>query len=58
MPAGAIAGPAKPGETVVMYGVGFGDATPEIPAGQIATQSTQLTAPIQILFGATQAKLS
>jgi uncharacterized protein (TIGR03437 family) len=62
LPAGAIQGvssrPAKPGETVVMYGVGFGPVTPEIPAGQIVTQSNQLAAPIQILFGSTPAQLS
>jgi len=42
LPAGAIAGlpsrPAKPGETIVMYGNGFGPVTPDIPGGQLVTQ--------------------
>jgi uncharacterized protein (TIGR03437 family) len=61
LPVGAIAGvtssPAKPGETIVIYGVGFGSVTPSIPAGEIATETNQLAAPLQILFGKTPAKL-
>lgn len=62
LPAGAIAGvnsrPAKPGETIVMYGIGFGTVTPDIAAGQIVTQDNQLTLPLQVQFGQTVAKLS
>jgi uncharacterized protein (TIGR03437 family) len=40
LPAGAISGvssrPAKPGDEIVLYGVGFGPVTPDIPAGQLA----------------------
>ena len=40
LPADVIAGlstrPAQPGETIVIYGVGFGSVTPTIPAGEIA----------------------
>lgn len=39
LPPGAIAGVAsrraKPGDTITLYGVGFGPVTPNIPAGQI-----------------------
>jgi uncharacterized protein (TIGR03437 family) len=60
LPAGAIAGtasrPAKPGETIVIYGVGFGAVIPNIPAGQIVTQANELSLPLQILFGQTQAQ--
>jgi uncharacterized protein (TIGR03437 family) len=60
LPAGSIAGvtsrPAKPGETVVMYGVGFGSVTPNIPAGEIATGANELTAPLKIMFGSTPAQ--
>jgi uncharacterized protein (TIGR03437 family) len=60
LPAGSIAGvtsrPAKPGETIIIYGVGFGSVTPNIPAGQIATQSNQLLMPLQVLFGQTPAQ--
>jgi uncharacterized protein (TIGR03437 family) len=61
LPVGAIAGvtssPAKPGETIVIYGVGFGSVTPNIPAGEIVTESNQLSASFEILFGETPAKL-
>lgn len=48
---------AKPGETIIMYGIGFGAVSPDIPAGKIVTQSNQLVAPLQIQFGQTSAKL-
>jgi uncharacterized protein (TIGR03437 family) len=61
LPTGAIAGvasrPAKPGESIVIYGVGFGSVTPSIPAGQIVTVSNQVSAPFALLFGQTQAQL-
>ena len=61
LPAKAIAGvnsrPAKPGETIIIYGVGFGTVTPDSPAGQIVTQSNQLTLPFEILFGDTPAEV-
>lgn len=60
LPAGAIAGvnsrPAKPGETIVIYGIGLGPVTPNTPAGQIVTQSGQLSG-LRILFGQTAAQV-
>jgi uncharacterized protein (TIGR03437 family) len=62
LPEGAIAGlpsrPAKPGETIVMYGNGFGPVTPNIPAGELAAGNSQLAASLEILFGKTSAKLA
>jgi len=62
LPTGAIAGvnsrPAKPGETIVIYGIGFGGVTPIIPAGEIVTQPNQLSATLQIYFGGTAAQVS
>lgn len=59
LPVGAIANvnsrPAKPGETIVIYGTGFGAVTPNIPAGEIVTQTNQLSANLQIYFGGTPA---
>ena len=59
LPAGAIADitsrPAKPNDTIVIYGIGFGPVVPSIAAGQIATVATQLSAPLQVLFGQTPA---
>ena len=62
LPVGAITGltssPAQPGETIVIYGVGFGSVVPNIPAGQLVTENNQLSASLKILFGTTPAKLS
>jgi uncharacterized protein (TIGR03437 family) len=42
LPTGAISGltsaPAKPGDVIVLYGVGFGPVSPAIPEGQIVQQ--------------------
>ena len=55
LPAGAIAGvtsrPAKPGETIVLYGVGFGPVTPAIPAGQLVQQANALASSLQMSIG-------
>lgn len=59
-PPGISAGksrPAKPGETIVLYGVGFGSVAPSIDAGQIVTQLNQLVEPFTILFGQTPAQV-
>ena len=68
LPANAIAGlpsrPAKPGETIILYGVGFGPAqtlsTPAqpIPAGEIVQAANQITTPVQFTFGQTPASLA
>ncbi len=49
---------ANPGDTIVMYGIGFGPVTPNTPAGQIANASASLDLPIQVLFGQTPATVS
>ena len=60
-PAGLIAGapfrPARAGETIVTYGVGFGGVTPSINPGVIATVATSLPN-LRVLFGQTQATVS
>lgn len=48
--------PAKPGETIILYGIGFGPVTPSIDAGQIVTQLNQLVDPFAIYFGGIQAE--
>jgi uncharacterized protein (TIGR03437 family) len=59
LPVGAIAGvtsrPAKPGESIVIYGIGFGSVTPTIPPGQMAQGSSTVAAPFTLSFGGTQA---
>jgi uncharacterized protein (TIGR03437 family) len=51
--------PAKPGEIIVIYGVGFGPAQTssgvQIPFGQLAPPTSQLSTSLQIAFAGTQA---
>jgi uncharacterized protein (TIGR03437 family) len=61
LPASAIPGvatrPAKPGETIILYGVGFGGVTPSVTVGQITGQSNTLTGQLQISIGGAPATL-
>jgi uncharacterized protein (TIGR03437 family) len=58
-PSGAIPGansrPALPGEVIVLYGIGFGQVTPHIDAGEVVQQLNTLDLPIQFSFGGTPA---
>jgi uncharacterized protein (TIGR03437 family) len=62
LPPGSIPGVAsaraKPGDTIVFYGVGFGTVTPDSPAGQIVTQSNTLNRDFQASFAGTPATVS
>lgn len=65
LPTGAISGvtsrPAQAGDTIVLYGVGFGPVSPNIPAGQIVPQSNggyPLVVAPQFLFGQTPATVT
>ncbi|HUB82930.1 MAG TPA: hypothetical protein VMB03_29225 [Bryobacteraceae bacterium] len=62
IPPGAIAGvpsrEAKPGDTIVVYGIGFGAVTPALVPGQIEGQSNSLALPVQVMFGNSPATLS
>jgi uncharacterized protein (TIGR03437 family) len=49
--------PAKPGDLIVAYGIGFGDVTPAILPGVIVGQSNSLVNPITLSFGSTNASL-
>jgi uncharacterized protein (TIGR03437 family) len=49
---------AKPGNTIMLYGVGFGSVTPNIPAGQIVTQQNGLQSTFQASFAGTPATVS
>ena len=61
LPTGAIAGvnsrPAKPGDVVTLYGVGFGPVTPSIPAGQLVQQTNMLSLPLQLSIGGVPAQV-
>ena len=54
------AAPAVPGETLTLYGTGFGPITPGVPAlaGRIAQGVTALTYPVTIKIGEAETKVS
>jgi uncharacterized protein (TIGR03437 family) len=60
-PAGSITGvtskSAKPGDSIVMYGTGFGPVTPTQASGQIVEDTNTLTLPLSISFGGVAAKV-
>jgi uncharacterized protein (TIGR03437 family) len=62
LPPGSIAGVtsarAKPGDTILFYGVGFGTVAPNSPAGQIVTQSNLLNGNFQASFAGVPATVS
>jgi len=62
LPPGAIAGlssrRAQPGDSITLYGIGFGPVTPNIPAGQIVQQTNALALPFHVFFGPTEATVS
>ncbi|MEO7145244.1 MAG: TIGR03118 family protein [Bryobacteraceae bacterium] len=43
--------PAKPGESIVLYGTGFGPTNPSIPDGQVLVSSSTLAAAPVIMIG-------
>jgi uncharacterized protein (TIGR03437 family) len=55
LPAGAIPGvasrPARAGDTITLYGIGFGPVTPNVPAGQIVASTNALVYPFQLFIG-------
>jgi uncharacterized protein (TIGR03437 family) len=55
---GLTSRPAKPGDVIIAYGIGFGDVTPSIGPGVIAQLSNTLTNPVMFSFGSTPASLS
>ena len=50
--------PAKPGDMIVAYGVGFGPVSPAFAPGIIVTSNTALTNPVTISFGSTPANIT
>lgn len=59
LPTGAIGGvtsrPAKPGDTITFYGIGFGQVNEGVPPGEIAPGQTTLASPFAISIGGVQA---
>jgi uncharacterized protein (TIGR03437 family) len=48
--AGVTTARARPGDTITLYGIGFGTVTPDIPAGQIVQQTNALQSAFQVFF--------
>jgi uncharacterized protein (TIGR03437 family) len=55
---GAVTTPAQPGETILMYGVGFGPVTPLQPSGQLVAAAAPLANPVQISIGGQTASVA
>jgi uncharacterized protein (TIGR03437 family) len=49
--------PAKPGDEIILLGIGFGDVTPTAPVGAIVSQTNRLTTPLEIRIGGVPAAL-
>jgi uncharacterized protein (TIGR03437 family) len=55
---GITSRPARAGENITIYGIGFGSVTPNIEAGVIASQADALDTPVTVLFGQTPATVT
>jgi uncharacterized protein (TIGR03437 family) len=62
LPSGAITGvpsrPASAGNTITLYGIGFGPVTPDTPAGEIVQTSNTLALPFKLSIGGTEATVA
>jgi uncharacterized protein (TIGR03437 family) len=56
-PTSSLSPRARPGDTITLYGIGFGSVTPDSPAGQIVQQANTLVTLPQFSFGGTAATL-
>jgi len=50
--------PAKPGDGITVYGIGFGDTTPANSPGVVVSALNSVSAPVTFSFGSTAATLS
>jgi uncharacterized protein (TIGR03437 family) len=50
--------PAKPGQAIVAYGLGFGPVSPANPSGVICTAANSIASPVTFAFGSTPATVS
>jgi len=55
---GLTSRPAKPGDGIILYGIGFGDVTPSILPGVIAGGGNTLVNPVTVSFGSANAAIA
>jgi uncharacterized protein (TIGR03437 family) len=55
---GVLSARARVGDTLTLYGIGFGTVTPDIPAGQIAQQTNDLQNALQVAFAGVPANVT
>jgi uncharacterized protein (TIGR03437 family) len=48
---GVTTQPAKPGETILLYGTGFGPTSPPLPSAQLVTTPAHLANSVQVTIG-------
>jgi len=62
LPPGALAGVtssrARPGDTIVIYGIGFGSVSPDMPAGELVSAANTLALPFTISIGGADATVT
>ena len=62
LPPGAVPGipsqRAKVGDTIILWGIGFGSVSGDVSTGQIVQNHNTLTLPLQVFVGGTQATLT
>ena len=51
------ASPARPGETISLFGTGFGPTNPDVPAGEVFAGAAPLTAAVSVRVGTTEASV-
>ena len=50
--------PAKPGETILIYGTGFGPTNPALSSAQLITTPASLPTPVQVTIGGVAAPVT
>ncbi len=55
---GAVTARARAGDSITLYGIGFGPVTPDIPAGQIVQQTNALQSTFQVAFAGVPATVT
>ncbi|HEY6340933.1 MAG TPA: IPT/TIG domain-containing protein [Bryobacteraceae bacterium] len=54
---GVTSSPAQPGETILLYGTGFGPTTPAVPTSGLVTTPEPLANSVQVTIGGTAASV-